>query len=75
MIFANGKLVAQGQQFSLEDVEVITAVLNIDANQEHRPGPLQAEIYFGLNPDRNLTAEYDLCSETKKVTSNDIASS
>jgi NAD+ synthase (glutamine-hydrolysing) len=70
MIFATGALVAQGRQFSLEDVEVITAVVKMDVAEEDRPGPLQNVIFLGLNPDRNLVVEFELISKRQEAMSN-----
>ena len=36
MIACNGKIVAQGSQFSLNDVEVITATLDLEDVRSHR---------------------------------------
>lgn len=36
MIVINGHLVAQGSQFSLSDVEVVTATVDLDAVRAHR---------------------------------------
>ena len=36
MIANNGRIVAQGSQFSLNDVEVITATLHIEDVRAHR---------------------------------------
>ena len=36
MIAVNGKIVAQGSQFSLEDVEVVTATVDLEVVRAHR---------------------------------------
>ena len=36
MIACNGKIVAQGSQFSLNDVEVVTATLDLEDVRAHR---------------------------------------
>lgn len=36
MIMANGAIVAQGSQFSLNDVEVVTATIDIEDVRAHR---------------------------------------
>ena len=36
MIACNGKIVAQGSQFSLNDVEVVTATLDLEDVRSHR---------------------------------------
>ncbi len=51
MIAMNGKIIAQGSQFSLQDVEVVTATLDLEAVRAHRTGSsrrmqsVQAEAY------------------------------
>ncbi|KNC46743.1 carbon nitrogen hydrolase/NAD synthase [Thecamonas trahens ATCC 50062] len=42
MIFCNGKLVAQGDQFSLRDVDVVTATVDLDAVRSFRAGVASA---------------------------------
>ncbi|KAL2312430.1 putative glutamine-dependent NAD(+) synthetase [Schizosaccharomyces pombe] len=39
MIFANGKMLAQGHQFSLKDVEVISATVDVDTVRSYRFQP------------------------------------
>ena len=36
MIAANGRIIAQGSQFSLNDVEVVTATLDLEDVRAHR---------------------------------------
>ena len=36
MIAVNGKIVAQGSQFSLQDVEVVTATVDLEDVRSHR---------------------------------------
>ena len=36
MIAANGRIIAQGSQFSLNDVEVVTATIDIEDVRAHR---------------------------------------
>jgi NAD+ synthase (glutamine-hydrolysing) len=38
MIIVNGSIVAQGSQFSLTDVEVVTATIDIEDVRSHRAG-------------------------------------
>lgn len=47
LIVVNGRVVAQGSQFSLEDIEVVTATVDLDEVRAHRLAPsfgLQANI-------------------------------
>jgi NAD+ synthase (glutamine-hydrolysing) len=39
MIAVNGQIVAQGSQFSLEDVEVVTVTVDLDEVREYRFAP------------------------------------
>ena len=39
MIYENGELVGQGKQFSLDDVEVVTATIDLDDIKTYRRSP------------------------------------
>jgi NAD+ synthase (glutamine-hydrolysing) len=62
MIFMNGDLVAQGRQFSLKDVEVVTATINIDGVKAPRALQVQNDTSLGLDASQSLSVDYDLCS-------------
>lgn len=60
MIMVNGEIVAQGSQFSLEDVEVVTATVDLEEVRSYRFAPsrgfqaVQAPIYERIEVDFNL---------------------
>lgn len=63
MIMVNGEIVAQGSQFSLEDVEVVTATVDLEEVRAHRCAPsrafqaMQAPAYDRIEVDFRLTHE------------------
>jgi NAD+ synthase (glutamine-hydrolysing) len=63
MIVVNGKIVAQGSQFSLSDVEVITAVVDLEEVRAYRFAPsrglqsVQAESYQRIETSFPLSSE------------------
>jgi NAD+ synthase (glutamine-hydrolysing) len=70
MIFVNGELVAQGRQFSLEDVEVITATINLDDIEPHRTNQHEQVNFFGLNTYQRVSIDFDLSSKPLVALSN-----
>ena len=60
MVFAQGELVAQGSQFLLQDVEVLIAVLDVDAAEASRASQDDAIDFFGLKSYRCITLGRDL---------------
>jgi NAD+ synthase (glutamine-hydrolysing) len=62
MIFVNGELVALGRQFSLEDVEVVTATVNLDDVEAFRPIQTHNNILLNIEASHELSIDYNLCS-------------
>ncbi|EEB07530.1 glutamine-dependent NAD synthetase [Schizosaccharomyces japonicus yFS275] len=61
MIFANGELLGQGSQFSLHDVEVVTATVDMDIVRSYRYLPshgLQSRFHEGY---QRIQIDYSLC--------------
>jgi NAD+ synthase (glutamine-hydrolysing) len=63
MIFMNGELVAQGLHFSLEDVEVVTATINMDVIDAAQAIKLHHDTSLGLDASQILSVNYNLRSE------------
>ncbi|KAI1174799.1 glutamine-dependent NAD(+) synthetase with GAT domain-containing protein [Nemania sp. FL0916] len=67
MILVNGEIVAQGAQFSLLDVEVVTATVDLEKVRSFRSAPsrgfqaIQAPIY------ERLEVDFQLCRDTDNV--------
>ncbi|KAI5799261.1 hypothetical protein DFH27DRAFT_560123 [Peziza echinospora] len=64
MIVLNGKVVAQGSQFSLKDVEVVTATLDLESVRSYRCAPSRAlqavtnsQAYQRIEASKSLSAE------------------
>ncbi|KAL1956604.1 hypothetical protein VTO42DRAFT_6951 [Malbranchea cinnamomea] len=63
MIIVNGELVAQGSQFSLAEVEVITATVDLEEVRSFRSSPsrghqsLQAKTYHRIETDFSLSSD------------------
>jgi NAD+ synthase (glutamine-hydrolysing) len=61
MIMVNGEIVAQGAQFSLEDVEVVTATVDLEEVRAFRFAPsrnsqvMQAPVYERIEVDFTLS--------------------
>ncbi|KAM0247869.1 hypothetical protein ACHAQJ_009685 [Trichoderma viride] len=61
MIMVNGEIVAQGSQFSLEDVEVVTATVDLEEVRAYRFAPsrnfqaMQAPVYERIEVDFTLS--------------------
>jgi NAD+ synthase (glutamine-hydrolysing) len=70
MIFVNGELAAQGLQFSLEDVEVVTATVDMDVVKAPRAIKVQDGTSLGVDKSQNLSVDYDLCFGQSNVLSN-----
>lgn len=60
MIMVNGEIVAQGSQFSLEDVEIVTATVDLEEVRSYRFAPsrnfqaTQAPVYERIEVDFTL---------------------
>lgn len=74
MIAVNGRVVAQGSQFSLNDVEVVTATVDIEDVRAHRAvssrsmQAASAERYHRVEVDFALTSgKFDEVSEADMV--------
>lgn len=73
MIILNGVVLAQGSQFSLSDVEVVTATVDLDAVRAHRAissrshQAAQAERYQRVRVDWSLGDGVLAVEETKEV--------
>ncbi|KAH8668588.1 putative glutamine dependent NAD+ synthetase [Xylariales sp. PMI_506] len=65
MIVCNGKLLAQGSQFSLQDVEVVTATIDLEEIRAYRSAPsrgmqaIQAPAYTRIKTSYSLSSEED----------------
>ena len=65
MVIVNGEIVAQGSQFSLNDVEVVTATVDIEEVRAYRFTPsrglqsLQAPTYQRIETDFSLSSDRD----------------
>lgn len=63
MIMVNGEIVAQGSQFSLDDVEVVTATVDLEEVRAYRFAPsrgfqaMQAPAYERIEVDFTLGLE------------------
>lgn len=74
-IVVNGKMVAQGQQFSLDDVEVVTATINLDdvrSYRNQRSAALQSvgqsETYHSVSTDIELSPQSSVFDPTIRPT-------
>eukprot|EP01147_Barroeca_monosierra_P004469 gene4469-6717_t len=64
VIAVNDKIIAQGSQFSLNDVEVITATIDIDDVRTYRGSLISlADQASVSNSYPRITAPYDICME------------
>lgn len=69
MIILNGVILAQGSQFSLSDVEVVTATVDLDAVRAHRASSSRsqqaaaAERYDRIQVDWSLGEDQVLAKE------------
>ena len=66
MIIVNGTLVAQGSQFSLRDVEVITGTVDVEEVRAYRCCRFSSQA-------TDINVEFSLhCSGIERITSNTI---
>ena len=79
MIACNGKIVAQGSQFSLNDVEVVTATLDLEDVRAHRAvisrnmQAASAERYQRIEVDFALSGgKFDSVRDPEDVVLNDF---
>jgi NAD+ synthase (glutamine-hydrolysing) len=70
MIFVNGELVALGCQFSLEDVEVVTAIIDVDDVEAFRPIQTLNNTSLDIEASHELSVNYDICSGQSNAASN-----
>jgi len=66
MIVVNGEVVAQGSQFSLNDVEVITAVVDIEAVRAYRFAPSRGMQSLQAPPYERIETTFCLSDENKE---------
>ncbi|CAG8728220.1 15610_t:CDS:2, partial [Racocetra fulgida] len=69
LIAINGQIIAQGSQFSLNNVEVITATIDIDDVRSHRRMSSRAMQAVNASPYRRIEAPIALSSEEKNFNS------
>jgi len=80
LIACNGKILAQAEQFSVEDVQVVTATVDLDDVRSYRAAipsfGIQSAATFGLHnrsladyPDFNLITTDDLLAPTPELSS------
>ncbi|XP_033842416.2 glutamine-dependent NAD(+) synthetase [Periophthalmus magnuspinnatus] len=62
MICINGDAVAQGAQFSLDDVEVLTATLDLEDVRSYRGERCHPHLERGLRPCPRVTVDFSLSS-------------
>lgn len=60
MVAINGDIVAQGAQFSLQDVEVITATLDLDDVRSYRGELCQPYLQYELTPYHRVMVNFSL---------------
>lgn len=63
MIICNGKLLAQGSQFSLEDVEVVTATIDLEEIRAYRSAPSRGMQSVLAPTYMRIETEFELSSE------------
>lgn len=61
MTFANGKLVGQGHQFSLDDVEVVTAAMTVNYTLSGQADQIRHDSPVVEDTEPSIT--FDLCNE------------
>ena len=73
MVVSNGKLLAQGSQFSLNDVEVVVATVDLDDIQSYRGscGSRNDQAALIRNHIPRIECNYNLCDLQKKVKVNE----
>ncbi|KAH8103877.1 glutamine-dependent NAD(+) synthetase with GAT domain-containing protein [Cristinia sonorae] len=64
MIAVNGHIVAQGSQFSLQDVEVITATVDLEDVRSHRATSSRSMQAAGANRYQRIEVEFSLSDES-----------
>ncbi|KAH7061801.1 glutamine-dependent NAD(+) synthetase [Paraphoma chrysanthemicola] len=60
MVFSNGNLISQGPQFSIKDVEVTTAALDLDEAEASRASQHHTVSFFGQKLFRHVLLDHDL---------------
>lgn len=73
MIVKNGELVAQGEQFSVDEIDVVTATVDLDDVSSYRRSPnfgIQASVshvYKRVELDFSLTRSDSLCAPETSI--------
>ncbi|KAJ1325913.1 NAD+ synthase (glutamine-hydrolyzing) [Microdochium nivale] len=65
MIICNGKLLAQGSQFSLQDVEVVTATIDLEEIRAYRSAPSRGMQSILAPAYKRIETEFELSSEAE----------
>lgn len=63
MIAVNGKIVAQGSQFSLQDVEVVTATVDLEDVRAHRATSSRSMQAAGARRYERIEVDFSLSKE------------
>ncbi len=63
MIAVNGKIVAQGSQFSLQDVEVVTATVDLEDVRSHRATSSRSMQAAGARRYERIEVDFALSNE------------
>ena len=64
MIAVNGHIVAQGSQFSLQDVEVVTATVDLEDVRSHRATSSRSMQAAGANRYQRIEVGFSLSDES-----------
>ena len=68
LIIMNGEILAQGSQFSLDDVEVLTATVDIDQVKTSRASVVSRNLQAAVAPSYpQICHDVDLCKEKKSI--------
>lgn len=63
MIMVNGEIVAQGSQFSLDDVEVVTATVDLEDVRSYRFAPSRGFQAVQAPAYERIELDFSLCHE------------
>lgn len=63
MIAVNGKIIAQGSQFSLQDVEVVTATVDLEDVRSHRSTSSRSMQAAGAQRYQRIEVDFSLSKE------------
>lgn len=67
MIMVNGEIVAQGSQFSLEDVEVVTATVDLEEVRSYRFAPSRGFQAVQAPTYERIEVDFSLCHDNLEV--------